>query len=259
MKPASPSRRQRLTYANVMSTLAVFLVLAGGGALAAGLPKASVGSATVKNGSLRSADLADGRAVRGLDVADGSLTAADLAARTLGAAGLADGGLSGADLATGTVGGGDVAHESVGRSDVAPGAVDAAKVLDGSLGGADVGTLTVTGREIVESSLGSVPDAAHLGGHAPAEFLTRGRIIEIETPIQEGSPAGKIDAKCNVGERILAGGPANVEGSSIVAQDFPGRGPAGEDVWTVIIVVPAGSTDPFSVSLLCFKPGAGER
>jgi hypothetical protein len=61
--------------------LALFLVLTGGVAYAAG----TIGSADVINNSLRSTDLKDGAAVNGLDVVDGSLGAVDLSAAALGA------------------------------------------------------------------------------------------------------------------------------------------------------------------------------
>jgi Collagen triple helix repeat (20 copies) len=48
------SVRKRITYANVMSTLAVFLVLAGGTALAAGLGKESVGARQLKKEAVTS-------------------------------------------------------------------------------------------------------------------------------------------------------------------------------------------------------------
>jgi hypothetical protein len=52
------SIRRRLTYANVMSTLAVFGVLAGGTALA--LPgRNSVDSGDIRNGQVKAADVAD--------------------------------------------------------------------------------------------------------------------------------------------------------------------------------------------------------
>lgn len=68
--------RPKLSYANVVSTLCLFLVLAGGAAFAASeLPKNSVGSeqikrnavtsAKVKNGSLRAADFAAGQLLKG--------------------------------------------------------------------------------------------------------------------------------------------------------------------------------------------------
>jgi hypothetical protein len=52
------SVRKRITYANVMSTIAVFLVVAGGTALAAGLGKESVGSRQLKKEAVTSAKIA---------------------------------------------------------------------------------------------------------------------------------------------------------------------------------------------------------
>lgn len=49
--------RPRLSYANVMATVAVFLVLGGGAYAATSLPKNSVGSKQLKNGSITPAKL----------------------------------------------------------------------------------------------------------------------------------------------------------------------------------------------------------
>ena len=62
----------RFTYANVVSTLAVFLLLGGASYAAASLAANSVGSRQLKNNAVRSAE-----------VKDGSLTAADFAAGQL--------------------------------------------------------------------------------------------------------------------------------------------------------------------------------
>lgn len=67
-------RRPRLTYANVMSTIAVFLALGGISWAAATLPRNSVGTAQLK-----------ASAVTGAKVRNGSLTAADLKRGTLAA------------------------------------------------------------------------------------------------------------------------------------------------------------------------------
>ena len=84
MEPSNNRVRRHFTYPNVMSTLAVFLVLAGGTALAAALPNNSVKSKTVKDNSLKSIDLKDGKAVTGDDVADDSLTGTNIAESSLG-------------------------------------------------------------------------------------------------------------------------------------------------------------------------------
>ncbi len=92
--------RRCLTYSNVMSTLAVALVLGGGVALAAGLAKNSVGSKQIKAGGVKASDLA-ANSVNSSKVADGSLRSADFASGQLerGATGA-----SGPAGATGTTG-----------------------------------------------------------------------------------------------------------------------------------------------------------
>ena len=109
--------RRRMSYANVMSTISVFMVLAGGTALAAQLPANSVSSKTVKDNKLKSVDLKDGAGVSGADVVDASLT------------------------------GGDIANGSVNTVDIADGAINSAKVPNDALTGADID----------ETTLGQVP------------------------------------------------------------------------------------------------------
>lgn len=74
---------RRLTYANVMSTIAVFLVLGGATAFAAShLGKNSVGTMQLKNNAVVTAKIKNS-AVTGAKVADGSLSAEDLAPGTI--------------------------------------------------------------------------------------------------------------------------------------------------------------------------------
>jgi hypothetical protein len=76
--------RERLTYANVMSTVAVFIALGGATAFAAGaLPKNSVGSRQIKSKSVTTGKLANG-AVNGVKIANGSLTGTDINLSQLG-------------------------------------------------------------------------------------------------------------------------------------------------------------------------------
>lgn len=67
--------RGKLTYANVVATLALFLVVAGGSAFAAKqmLPKNSVGSKQIKNG-----------AVTGGKIKNGAITGGKIAAKSIG-------------------------------------------------------------------------------------------------------------------------------------------------------------------------------
>ena len=71
--------QKHLTYANVMATLAVVLVVAGGTAYAAN----TIGSSDIINGQVKSADIGTGQ-VQSIDVKDDGLTAADVDESTLG-------------------------------------------------------------------------------------------------------------------------------------------------------------------------------
>ena len=105
--------RNRLTYANVMSTLAVVLALGGGVAYAAN----TVFSSDIVNGEVYSADVRDDT------LAGGGLTASDLRAGAVRTSevlndGAAGGGLAASDLRAGSVGSSEVADGSVQESDL---------------------------------------------------------------------------------------------------------------------------------------------
>lgn len=112
------TRSFRPSPALVISCLALFMVLAGGTALAAGIAKNSVRSAQIADGTVRTVDLHDGSvttpkigtaavgneqlaedAVTSSKVAPDSLTAQDLAASSVTSSEVADQSLTGADVA----------------------------------------------------------------------------------------------------------------------------------------------------------------
>ena len=72
--------QQRLTYANVMATIAVFGVLAGGGAYAA----SKIGASDIAKNAVRSKHIKKS-AVKSKHVKDGQLRVADLADEAKGA------------------------------------------------------------------------------------------------------------------------------------------------------------------------------
>ena len=98
--------RERFTYANVMSTLAVFLLL-GGGAYAAkkklidtkDIAKEAVTGKKIAKSTIKSKNLKDGKGVTGADVQDGTLGGADIQDGGVAAADVADGSLPASKLA----------------------------------------------------------------------------------------------------------------------------------------------------------------
>jgi hypothetical protein len=176
--------RRHFNYSNVMSTLAVFLVIAGGTALAAALPKSSVKSGTVKDNSLKSKDLKDGKAVTAADVDSsqvqlrvGTSCPAGEAIRVINVDGGVicevddQGGSGGGGLPSGPAGGDltgnypnpGLAPESVGSEEVVNGSLIGSDIKGESLTGGQILDGTLTGADVNESSLGQVPSAL-LGG-----------------------------------------------------------------------------------------------
>lgn len=136
--------RQRLTYANLMSSIAVFLMLGGATAIAAKtvLPKNSVGPKQIKR-----------NAVNGQKIADGSLSSAELADAAVTLAKLADNSVDGAKLVDGSVSSADLADASVTLAKLAADSVDSSKVVDESLTAADLGPNSVNSSEIASNAV----------------------------------------------------------------------------------------------------------
>jgi hypothetical protein len=74
--------RERLTYANVVSTLCLFILLGGAAYAATQLPKNSVGSKQLIPGAVKASDITN-NAVNSAKVAQGSLKPEDFAAKQL--------------------------------------------------------------------------------------------------------------------------------------------------------------------------------
>jgi hypothetical protein len=123
------SIRTRLTYANVVSTIALFLVLCGATAFAAThLGKNSVGSKQLKK-----------NAVTGAKIQAGAVTGDKLGGGAVGTGQLADGSVVAGKLANGSVTGGKLADGSVIASKLANGSVAGDKLVNGSVTGGKIG------------------------------------------------------------------------------------------------------------------------
>ena len=141
--------RERLSYANVMSTIAVFGVLAGGGAYAASTINSkdiavnAVRSKHIKAGHVKRSDLA-ANAVASAKVADGSLGAADLGGDAVGTSEVSDNSLSAADIGSDAVGSSEVSGDSLTAADLAADAIGSPEVSNESLTGADINEETLS-------------------------------------------------------------------------------------------------------------------
>ena len=156
----------RLTYANVMASIAVFIALSAG-AYAAGLAPDSVKSKQIKDEQVKDQDLAPG-AVTTVKLGDGSITTGKVIDETL----------VGDDLADETVTGSKVVDETLTGS----------KVDDGSLAGIDVENDSLTGADIDETALSGVAFANGQGC-----CTLRSEVFEMGTAYNSGNPDTFVD------------------------------------------------------------------
>jgi hypothetical protein len=110
--------RGRLTYANVVATLALAIAVAGGSAYAAN----TVLSSDIVDGEVKTADISNSNGVRSEDVRDDNL---------------AGGGLAAADLRPDSVGTSEVAANSIGKDEVADNSLGGAEIVESTLVGLD--------------------------------------------------------------------------------------------------------------------------
>lgn len=135
-------RGLRLSYANVMSTIAVMVALGGTSYAALSLPNNSVTSKKIKNGAVHASDLARG-----------AVTSAKLAARSVTSAKLAANAVLSGNIAPNAVTTSQIAANAVTTSQIADSAVTTSKLADASVTGTKIASATITESNVAPGSL----------------------------------------------------------------------------------------------------------
>lgn len=157
--------RKRLTYANVMSSLAVFLVLGGATAFAATeLAKNSVGAKQLKKNAVTAAKIKK-EAVAGAKIKNGAVGTSKLAA----------GAVTGEKLANAAVAADKIADNAVTAGKIADNAVTGGKIANGSVTNAKIGEGAVTANKLSE---GERSEAFRSGVSSGTKALANGLIGE---------------------------------------------------------------------------------
>lgn len=121
--------RSHLSFANVISVIALFVALGGASYAAVTLPKNSVGAKQIKKNGVGASEIKrdavgaseiKSNAVAGGDVRDGGLSGADILDGSLGSADLGDNSVGSGELSDNSVGSGKISDGSVGLADLAP-------------------------------------------------------------------------------------------------------------------------------------------
>ena len=133
-----PRVRNKLTYSNVIASLALFVALSGI-AVAAGLPKNSVGPKQLKRGAVKAVKIRKG-AVKTAKLARGAVVAGKLAPNSVSAGNIVNGTIVAGKLANGAVTNSKIANGVVGTNKLGTEVVTTAKLKNGSVTSAKLGS-----------------------------------------------------------------------------------------------------------------------
>jgi hypothetical protein len=153
--------RKRLTYANVMSSMAVFLVIGGATAYAA-LGKNSVGSKQLKKNAVTTPKIMK-EAVTTAKLRNKAVNSARLADSAVVNANLADRAVTNGKIADGAVTGDKIADGAVTGDKIAAGAVTTSNISGGALIPRGYAWVDATGEVNPDFTI-NIPDAGHPSG-----------------------------------------------------------------------------------------------
>ncbi len=129
--------RDRLSYANVMATIAVFIALGGSAYAATQLGKNTVGTKQLKKNSVTAAKIKDAAITAG-KIQDGAVSPGKLSGNAISTSNVTDKAITNGKLADGAVTDSKLASAAIGAGKLAPNSVTGAEVAPGSLSTADL-------------------------------------------------------------------------------------------------------------------------
>lgn len=223
--------RKRVTYANVMSSIAVFLVLGGGAAIAAGLAKNSVGSKQLKKNAVTETKIKNGVVTSG-KIADGSIVTAKLA----------DGSVVTGKIVNAAVTSDKLADGSVVAIKLGNGAVTTVKLLDAAVTNAKIANDAVNAAKIAADSVGSSEIVSGVVGSDELDTVHEHPGAErniTDTTAHDGLyEIDSASVSCGVGEDLLS-----------VSVDWTASGGHNERVTTGVTTITRGEPDSATVEV----------
>jgi hypothetical protein len=149
---------ERLSYANVVATIALFLALGGGAYALSG--RNTVRSDDIVNGQVKSSDIGGSQVKKG-NLAASAVTGGKVAADTLFSGDIGSGAIGSAEVADGAIGAPDLGANSVGSGAVADNSITGADVNEATLNGLQKGSgrTIVTGDSVALLATDAIPIA----------------------------------------------------------------------------------------------------
>jgi hypothetical protein len=231
--------RKRLTYANVMSSIAVFLVLGGATAFAAAqLGKNTVGVNQLKKNAVNAAKIKN-NAVTSAKIANGSVITAKLADGSVVTAKIIDGAVTTGKIANNAVTTAKLADKAVGTGQLNEGAVTTGRLAD----------LAVNAGKLAENSVNTTKI---VDGQVRANDLGPTIIRSVtETGVPTGT-AAQVLAVCQSGERAISGG-GLWSGSITEDKQIQASFPSTDLIWATTGRNNSGATRDFTAFVLCLQ------
>ena len=124
--------RSHLSFANLVSLMALFVALGGTTYAAVTLPKNSVGARQIKKNGVGASEIKR-NAVRSSEVRANAIGGSEIRSNAVAGGDIADNGVGGADIADNAVGGSEIGDGQVGSSEVTNNALTADDILGTSL------------------------------------------------------------------------------------------------------------------------------
>jgi hypothetical protein len=168
-------RRIRLSYANVVSTMALFLAVAGGTTAVALSGKNNVDANDIRQGAVDSREVRNS-SLTGGDIADGTVWSRELGTGAVGGEDIKANAVTGAAVADGSLGTADVDEASLFNDNSLTGLDIAEGTLfnDNSLGAADIDEASLpfqTGNGVTKLTGGQVPNGEEASTPIPSGTL----------------------------------------------------------------------------------------
>jgi len=184
--------RKRLTYANVMSSIAVFLVIGGGAAFAA-LGKNTVGTKQLKRNAVKVGKLAP-EAVK----------AGKLAKNAVATNRLRDGVVATGKIADQAVTNGKLADNAVTEAKIADDAVTTGKIANDAVTSEKIGTeAVITGKIAKEAVLADKIANGAVTGSKLGSISVQTEVVNVAN-----NANGEVNVDCPAAQRAVAGGGA---------------------------------------------------
>jgi hypothetical protein len=208
--------RPRITYANVVATLALFLAIGGGTAFAL-VAANQVNSESIIDGEVKNPDIAADSVGTG-KLFDGSVLRPDIGDNAVGSGELVNDSATGDDIAAGAIGSAELATFAVDTVDLRPSAVTGSKIATDAVRADEIDAGAVGSSEIAADAVGGSELA---GGSVRA--AEHGRL-----------PGVRVDRSSN--QAIADGGEVNLNWTRDV-YDPDGMHSTSEDLSTIRIPV----------------------